>query len=260
MSSILDLLGSQLDASTLARLGSQVGATPEQTSAAVSAALPALLGALQRNSSTPQGAAALGSALDRDHDGSILDNLGSLLGSGPSDSHVRSLDHIFGQRRGNVEDAVASRSGLDRGQVMQILAMLAPLVLGALSRARQHGGAPGNSGGTGAGSTGGGGLGDILGAALGQLRQGGGGGGGLGGGLGSVLGGMLDRNHDGSFLDDLLGGGQPSGGVAADAGGGILGDLLGGGQHGDRGDREGTEGGGGILGDLLGGLGGQRRG
>jgi hypothetical protein len=228
MSSILDLLGSQLDASTLAQLGSQVGATPEQTAAAVSAALPALLGQLQRNSSTPQGAAALGSALDRDHDGSILDNLGSLLGGGPSDSHVRSLDHIFGQRRGTVEDAVASRSGLDRGQVMQLLAMLAPLVLGALSRARQRGGAA--SGGAGANP--GGGLGDILGGALGQLRQGGG-----GGGLGGILGGLLDRDHDGSFLDDLLGGGgQPSGGAATDAGGG------------------------GILGDLLGGLGGRNRG
>jgi hypothetical protein len=240
MSSILDLLGSQLDASTLARLGSQVGATPEQTSAAVSAALPALLGALHRNSSTPQGEAALGSALDRDHDGSILDNLGSLLGGGPSDSHVRSLDHIFGQRRGNVEEAVASRSGLDRGQVMQLLAMLAPLVLGALSRARQRGGQSSGSG-TGSGAGTGGGLGDILGGALGQLRQGSGGGGGLGGGLGSILGGMLDRNHDGSFLDDLLGGGQPSGGQ-------------------QRGRAEEGEAGGGILGDLLGGLGGQRRG
>jgi len=242
MSSILDLLGSQLDASTLARLGSQVGATPEQTSAAVAAALPALLGALHRNSSTPQGEAALGSALDRDHDGSILDNLGSLLGGGPSDSHVRSLDHIFGQRRENVEDAVASRSGLDRGQVMQILAMLAPLVLGALSRARQRGGQSSGGSGTGSGAGTGGGLGDILGGALGQLRQGGPGGGGLGGGLGSILGGMLDRNHDGSFLDDLLGGGQPSAG-----------------QQGGRAG-EGEAGGGGILGDLLGGLGGQRRG
>jgi len=222
MSSILDLLGSQLDASTLARLGNQVGATPEQTQAAVSAALPALLGQLQRNSSTPQGAAALGAALDRDHDGSILDDLGSLLGGGPSSSHVRSLDHIFGNRRGSVEDAVASRSGLDRGQVMQLLAMLAPLVLGALSRARQRGGA---ASGGGPGANPGGGLGDILGGALGQLRQGGG-----GGGLGGILGGLLDRDHDGSFLDDLLGGGgQPSGGAAADAsGGGILGDLLGG--------------------------------
>lgn len=234
MSSILDLLGSQLDASTLARLGSQVGATPEQTSAAVSAALPALLGALHRNSSTPHGEAALGAALDRDHDGSILDNLGSLLGGGPSSSDVRSLGHIFGQREGNVADAVASRSGLDRGQVMQILAMLAPLVLGALSRARQRGGAPAGAGAGGSG----GGLGDILGAALGQLRQGGGG----GGGLGSILGGMLDRNHDGSFLDDILGdGGQPSGGQ-------------------QRGREEQGEGGlGGVLGDLLGGLGGGRR-
>jgi len=238
MSSILDLLGSQLDASTLARLGSQVGATPEQTSAAVSAALPALLGALHRNSSTPHGEAALGAALDRDHDGSILDNLGSLLGGGPSNSDVRSLGHIFGQRQGNVADAVASRSGLDRGQVMQILAMLAPLVLGALSRARQRGGASG--GGASAGGAGGG-LGDILGAALGQLRQGGGGGGGLGGGLGSILGGLLDRDHDGSFLDDILGGGQP-----------------GGGQQRGR-EEQGETGLGGVLGDLLGGLGGGRR-
>jgi len=221
MSSILDLLGSQLDASTLARLGNQVGATPDQTSAAVSAALPALLGALQRNSSTPQGEAALGSALDRDHDGSALDNLGALLGGGPSSSDVRSLDHIFGQRRGHVEDAVASRGGLDRAQAMRLLAMLAPLVLGALSRARQRRGESGGNTGGGLG----GGLGDILGGALGQMRQGGG-----GGGLGGILGGMLDRAGDGSFLDDLLGGsGQPGGRAGADAGGGgILGDLLGG--------------------------------
>src|SRR6185436_2866688 len=219
MSSILDLLGSQLDPATLARLGSQVGATPEQTSAAVSAALPAMIGALQRNSSTPQGEAALGSALDRDHDGSILDNLGSLLGGGPSASNVRSLDHIFGQRRGTVEEAVAGRAGLDRGQVVQLLAMLAPLVLGALSRARQRGGASGG----GAGTSPGGGLGDILGGALGQMRQGGG-----GGGLGSILGGLLDRDHDGCILDDLLGGGQRSVREEGEAGGGILGDLLGG--------------------------------
>jgi len=230
MSSILDVLGSQLDASTLARLGDQVGATPEQTSAAVSAALPALLGALQRNSATPQGEAALGSALDRDHDGSILDNLGSLLGGGPSPSHVRSLDHIFRDKRGRVEDVVAQRSGLDSGQVMKLLAMLAPLVLGALSRARQRSGPAAQSGG------GGGGLGDLLGAALGGLRQqpGAAGGGGLGGGLGSILGGMLDRDGDGSFLDDLLGGGG------------------GGGQRRDR-EEEGEAGGGDILGDLLGG-------
>ena len=238
MSSILDLLGSQLDASTLSRLGNQVGATPEQTSAAVSAALPALLGALQRNSSTPQGEAALGAALDRDHDGSVLNDLGSLLGGGPSSSDVRSLDHIFGQRRGNVEDAVANRGGLDRAQAMRLLAMLAPLVLGALSRARQRGGASSSgagAGGMGGGGTGGG-LGDILGGALGQMRQGGG-----GGGLGGILGGMLDRDGDGSFLDDLLGGGgQPSGGQ----------------QRGRAGEGDG----GGILGDLLGGLGGRNRG
>jgi hypothetical protein len=235
MASILDLLGSQLDSSTVDRLGRQVGATPEQARAAVATALPALLGALQRNSASPRGADALGAALDRDHDGAILDDLGALLGGGPSASNERSLDHIFGNRRGNVEDAVASRAGLDRGQAMQLLAMLAPLVLGALSRARQRGGAAGDAG------PGGGGLADILGGALGQLRQRGaaGGGGGLGGGLGGILGGMLDRDGDGSFLDDLLGGSDD--------------------RREDRGAGAGGGAGGGILDDLLGGLGGGRR-
>ncbi|HEV8238643.1 MAG TPA: DUF937 domain-containing protein [Thermoanaerobaculia bacterium] len=212
MASILDLLGSQLDASTLQQLGSQVGATPEQTAAAVSTALPALLGALQRNSATPHGEAALASALDRDHDGSILDNLGGLLDGGPSAANERSLDHIFRDRRAPVEEAVAQRAGLDRGQAMRLIAMLAPIVLGALSRARQSRGAGAQAGG--------GGLGDILGAALGGLRQQGAGGGGLGG----ILGGLLDRNHDGSFLDDLLGGG--GGNASAGAGGGLLAGLL----------------------------------
>ena len=133
---ILDLLGSQLDAATLRRMSSQVGATPQQTAAAVETALPVLLGALQRNASTPGGSHDLLGALDRDHDGSILDDLAGFLGQGPSRSDARSLDHIFGDRRPTVENAVSRRSGLDSAQVMKLLAMLAPIILGALNRVR----------------------------------------------------------------------------------------------------------------------------
>jgi hypothetical protein len=222
LSSILELIGQQLDAGTLQRMGRQIGATPQQTAAAVEAALPTMLGALQRNAASPDGAASLLGALDRDHDGSILDDLAGFLGQGPSAANVRSLDHIFGGRRGTVENAVSRRSGLDGGQVMQLLAMLAPLVLGALNRARQSG--PRSGGGMG------GGLGDLLGGALGQLQQ-------KQPGLGGMLGGLLDSDGDGSMLDDLLekglGGGsdrQPSAG-GGDLGGtlgGLLGGLLGG--------------------------------
>lgn len=206
MSSLFDLVAGTLDSSTVQQLGARVGASPAQTGAAVNAALPLLLGALQRNSADAGGASTLLGALDRDHDGSILDDLAGFLGQGPTETGARSLDHIFGGRRGPVEGAVAKASGLDGGQVAQLLAMLAPMVLGMLGRARQQSGA------------GAGGLGDLLGGAVGKMQQ-------QSPGLGGLLGGLLDSDGDGSVVDDLLekGLGGGSGGAA-----GGLGDLLGG--------------------------------
>ena len=208
MSKLLDLVAGTLTPSTLRDLGAQVGASPEQTGAAVNAALPMMLGALQRNSGSEQGAMSLLGALDRDHDGSILDDLGGFLGQGPSAAGDRSLDHIFGGRRAPVENAVSRASGMSGAQVTQLLAMLAPLVLGMLGRARNQGS-----------QTGSGGLGDLLGGAMGRMQQ-------QSPGLGGLLGGLLDSDGDGSVMDDLLEKGLGGGGGAASGGG--LGDLLGG--------------------------------
>jgi len=244
MASLLDDLAAQLDPQTIQRMSAQIGATPQQTASAIETAVPLLLGQLQRNAATPQGANALLGALDRDHDGSILDDLAGFLGSGPSASNERSLDHIFGGKKGTVESAVARRSGLDGGQVMKILAMLAPLILGMLSRQKSNAGAGTSSGGGlgdliggmiggGGGSgglTGGGGggniLSDLLGGAVGQMKQ-------QQPGLGGMLGGLLDSDGDGSIMDDLLEkglGGQKAGsaGASGDLVGGLLGGLLGG--------------------------------
>ncbi|MFT5144219.1 MAG: hypothetical protein ACI84D_002851 [Thalassolituus oleivorans] len=81
MSGITDLLLSQLGGGQLSQLAQAVGASPDVTQKAVQAAIPALLGGLARNAAaSPEGASALASALDRDHDGSILDDVGGLLG------------------------------------------------------------------------------------------------------------------------------------------------------------------------------------
>ena len=220
MSSILDLIGEQLGPDTIRQMSGAIGAEPRQTAAAVETAVPLLLGALQRNSASEGGASSLLGALDRDHDGSILDDLAGFLGQGPTASQGRSVDHIFGDRRGGVENAVARRSGLGGQQVMQLLMMLAPLVLGALGRARRSPGA----------DSGAGGLGDLLGGAMGRMQQ-------QSPGLGGMLGGLLDSDGDGSMLDDLLEQGLGSAGGARSGGGGgggladlggLLGGLLGG--------------------------------
>ena len=76
---LFDLLAQQLQGSNLSQISRQLGTDEKTTSSAISAALPILVGALARNSSGTSGARSLAGALQRDHDGSILDNLGSFL-------------------------------------------------------------------------------------------------------------------------------------------------------------------------------------
>jgi hypothetical protein len=215
-SSLLHQLAGGLDPRALDSLGAQVGAEPVQTERAVQAALPLLLGALERNSASPQGEQALLGALRRDHDGSALDDVGAFFGVPATGSDLRSLDHIFGGRRAPVENAVARASGLGSSQVVQLLAQLAPVVLAALTRSRDAGGGAPSAGRPGSTS---GGLGDLLGGALGQMQ-------GSNPGLGGLLGGLLDSDGDGSITDDLLERGLGGGRAPGGAGGG-LGDLLG---------------------------------
>lgn len=219
MSNLLELLGGSLDQHALGSLGKQIGASPNETGRAIEAALPLVLGALHRNVSSAQGAEALAGAIVRDHDGSVLDDLAGFFGKAATSSDVRSLDHIFGARRATVENAVSRASGLDGTQVVQLLAQLAPLVLGALARARA-----GSAGGRAPRSGSSQGLAALLGGAMDGMHS-------QNPGLGGLLGGLLDSDGDGSFVDDLLEKGLGGGSGGSGGLGGLLGGLLGGGRR-----------------------------
>ena len=79
MSGILDLLAQNLNGAPMGQIAQAIGADETSTRRAVGAALPALLTGLDRNTNTPQGAQALAGAVQKDHDGSLLDNLGGFL-------------------------------------------------------------------------------------------------------------------------------------------------------------------------------------
>jgi hypothetical protein len=186
MTSILDAVRQQLGPDTIQQMSGAIGADPSATSNAVSLAIPALLGGLSQNAAQPQGAAALDNALNQ-HDGSILDNLGGLLGGGGGGGGALGgiggaiLGHVFGNRRGSVEQGVGRASGLDGAQVAQLMAMLAPIVMGVLGRMKQSKGLDANR------------LPEVLQQShqQGQREVPG-------------LGGLLDQNNDGSMADDLL--------------------------------------------------------
>lgn len=137
MSSLFDMMA-ELTGRENATLAQAIGADESATQNATRAALPLLLGALQRNASSPEGAASLQGALERDHDGGILDSLGDLLGDSSMKSGAGILKHAFGGRQQAVEQGVGQTSGLSPAQVSRMFTMLAPMVMGMLGKARKE--------------------------------------------------------------------------------------------------------------------------
>ena len=186
MASILDTLSSHLDPGLLSQLTSRLGADEGNTSKAIAAAVPLLLGALAKNASDPQGAEQLHQALVRDHDGTVLDQPAQITDHQSSADGNAILGHILGDRRSVAEQGIAQASGLDLSKVGPLLSMLAPLVLGALGRARAQQGLDPQ------------GLARVLGQEREELGS-------RAPGVLGAVGRLLDRNHDGSALDDVSG-------------------------------------------------------
>jgi hypothetical protein len=193
MPTLTDGLAAQLQGGPTSQLAQQLGISQEQSSAAISAALPLIMGALGRNASEPQGAQALFGALQNDHAGlDIGSALGAVLG-GSTDRQADGagiLGHIFGGKQARAEAGVARTTGLGQGQAGQLLKLLAPIVMAYLARQMMSGGAGRQGGGAEA-------LGGLLGREHQQIRK-------QGGLAGGLLGAVLDRDGDGQLgLDDL---------------------------------------------------------
>lgn len=180
---LMGLLDEALNSDTIKKISQQLGVDEGATSDAIQAALPILLGGLANESASQSGAASLLGALDRDHDGSVLDDLGGFLEDFLSGRGASILGHIFGGNQGAVERGVSQASGLDLSKVGPLLMMLAPIVMGALGRARREAGID---------------AGDLP-RELGSAAQQTGGDRGLLGALSS----MFDMNRDGSAVDDI---------------------------------------------------------
>ena len=135
MDSIIRLLVSQLGGGAVGQISEQLGIDEDKAQQAVGMALPVIIGALNRNTASADGAEALTSALQRDHDGSILDDLARAVTQPETlDDGAAILGHVLGDRRSRVEQSVSRATGLDAAQISQIFSILAPIVLGALGQ------------------------------------------------------------------------------------------------------------------------------
>ncbi len=192
--SITDDIFAQLSGPALQQISQQLGTGQAQTTGAVAAALPMILGAMGSNASQPQGAEALFGALGRDHasaSGGIADLLGAVLGGQQSrqTDGLGQLAHIFGGQQQTAETGLGQATGLGSDKAQMLMKILAPIVMAYLGKRMFGGGQQQGSPQA---------LGEMLGDERQQVQQQGG----LGGGL---LGAVLDQDGDGQLgLGDLL--------------------------------------------------------
>lgn len=207
MSGILDLLQGPMGQQIINGVAQQSGESTEKTSNLLSMAMPTLLGAMQRNAATSEGAQGLLGALNN-HQGGILNNLSGLFEGGVDESVKQDgqgiLGHLLGQKQNTVVNALSQESGVSSGSVGNILKIAAPLLMGMIGKQTQSAGVSDANG-----------LTSLLGGLMG---------GGSSSGTSSLLTSILDADGDGSIIDDVasLATGSKKGGL-----GGLLGGLFG---------------------------------
>jgi hypothetical protein len=187
---IMQLLQGQMTDDVINQLSQETGASPEQAQTAASGIFSTLLGGLAKNAQTPQGASGILSALDRDHDGSVLnDVMGLLSGSAQANPSALNgagiLQHVLGGQQQGAAQMISQASGMDKGGVMNMMMKLAPIVMGTLGQARQQQGFDAS------------GLAGLLGGAVKQQQS--------SNPLMQMATRFLDKDGDGSVMDDLAG-------------------------------------------------------
>lgn len=135
MSSIIDMLTSSLNDDAVAAIGQQIGKDSAATKTAISSALPMLMGALRESAQRDSGE-GLARAIAQKHDGGVLSNVAGFLKQDDGKDGAGILRHILGSKQGVAESALQATAGVDKDQASNLLAKLAPLVLGAVGKAK----------------------------------------------------------------------------------------------------------------------------
>jgi hypothetical protein len=173
---ILDSMIGASNGAAVEQLAKQFGLQPAQASAAIGALMPAVAAGLKRNADTNE--SRLESVLAGGSHEQYIDQPESLTSPATLTDGNAILGHLFGTKEVSREVAAgaAQKTGIDPAILKKLLPIVAAMAMGALAKQTRTGGTGTQTAGAGKG------------------------------GIGAILGPLLDRNGDGSPIDDLLGG------------------------------------------------------
>ena len=175
--SILETILKAQGGGLLKQISGVLGLPGDQAGSAISKLLPALTSGMKSNVAKPGGLESLLGALKGGGHTKYLDNPDSLTSADGISDGNSILGHLLGSKDASrkVAAEAAESTGIDLGILKKLLPMVATMAMGSLGKAQSSGGALASM--LGAGSSAGGGM----------------------------LTSFLDKDNDGSIVDDLLG-------------------------------------------------------
>lgn len=215
--SLIDLLTGNTGSQVAERAESKFGINRNQVLALLAVAAPLIISYLSKKSQSASEAESLNAALDKDHDGSILNDVTQAEARQSEGNSI--LNHIFGGEKQDVENRLSQKTGISIDKIGPVLSMLAPIIMGYIGKEKQQG------------NVGAGGLGGLLDSILGNASS-------------------QTQNEQSNPLNDIIGsvfgGGQSNSSNP-------LNDILGGVLGTDNEQKKDSGGLGSILGNILGG-------
>ncbi len=196
MSNLLNEVQQHLSDDVIMQLSRQVGAQdPNQVKQAAFNVAELLLNAISRSANNQDKGSGLYGAIEKDHDGGILGNLMGILSGQSAVSNPKTMNgegiinHLLGKQQLEAAQLITQSSGLNIFKSGVLMQLIAPIVMGVVGQTRKSSGFDL------------GGLAQVLlgGAQQQQQQQQS-----QGSGLGDMFGKLLDRDGDGSMMDDLL--------------------------------------------------------
>lgn len=184
MSILNDILKNQLSGDVLEKIARTSGVSSTDAKKLAKTTFPVLLGTLNKNTNTKNGAQELAKTLAKNHGGELLGNLSDVIGSNNlKKDGAKILDHMFQKKKNKIIAEVGKKVGLDARNSQKIVEQLAPILLENVGRIQKEKKLDVK------------GLSDMLTKEARKEKV-----------LdGSFLKNILDKDKDGNIVDDLLG-------------------------------------------------------
>lgn len=128
-----------IDENTRQSISKKTDTKPETVDKIIQIGVPILLGSLGKNAADKKGAIELSDTLDKQHDGSLLDNISTIFSESQDTNNdgLKILGHIFGQKQDAAEVRLAKKTGVDAATIVKVLSFVAPIVLAQIGKKKK---------------------------------------------------------------------------------------------------------------------------